>query len=143
MKSQGAVGLGPGHGSPSGCPGQPGAMGVLGAGAGRAAGSQQGFVVMWPILPEPCPSPALSCHLCWPCSGGCVAWNAEPCGRGAKGPWLCCPSWGGTSQAGVCSVCFGLRNSLTFLDVHLDVVYGLNITYDCCSSHCFQLNLAC
>lgn len=47
------------------------------------------------------------------------------------------------SSAGAQGACFDLRNSLTFQDVHLDVVCGLNITYDHCSSHCFQLNLAC
>lgn len=39
--------------------------------------------------------------------------------------------------------CFNPRNSSAFLDIHFDVVCGLNITYDRCSSHCFQLNLAC
>lgn len=46
-------------------------------------------------------------------------------------------------SARVRSACFNPRNSSTFLDIHFDVVCGLNITYDRCSSHCFQLNLAC
>lgn len=77
--------------------------------------------------------------------------SSESFGGEVKGSWAVTSVPGGaavTPGAAAATVlcpraCFNPRNSSTFLDIHFDVVCGLNITYDRCSSHCFQLNLAC
>lgn len=112
-------------------------------------------------VPWPCPGQVQ--FPCWP-SCGCSPWvSLSVYGCPQVSPRS--PGWGTLYPALVCHgstkhpwaegtgwwqwhprlpwLSLSLQESFTFLDIHLDVVCGLNITYEHCSSHCFQLNLAC
>lgn len=123
-------------------------------GAGRGAGGHPRTSTPAPAPPQP----AWPWHSAGGESGPSAAWRqplavcrgqgaprpgGDVCGgRGTQGT-LRCPAAPALRSAGAQGMRFNPRNSLTFLDIHLDVVCRLNITYDRCSSHCFQLNLAC
>lgn len=92
------------------------------------------------------PAVAQPSPLCFPGARSPAAGRRRGRGGGCLAPEGCCGLLGqpqAPRSAGAQGARFNLGESLTFLDSHLDVVCGLNITYDRCSSHCFQLNLAC